>query len=166
MAKKSKTDAPEGEDAKKGGGMMKLIVIALVVVAITGGGAFYAFSSGMIGNSAEAATAEAAPRQLSYHAFERAFTFNEHKGPRLIQVNISMSAESVEPIADRVDPHEPALRSALLTAMMDVDRNTLNDPKQRTELRGRLKEVMNRELTARTGTGGIEEVFFTDVIIQ
>ncbi|MBV7256997.1 flagellar basal body-associated FliL family protein [Pacificimonas sp. WHA3] len=168
MAKKEKVEDTDGEDAgkKKGGGMKKMLMILVLVGGIAGGGGFYAFSSGMLGNQAEAAAAKDLPPELTYHAFERAFTFNERQGSRLIQLSLSISAHGPEPIADRIAPHESAMRSALLQTLMDVTREDLNDVKSRTALLERLKKVMNTELDARTGEGGIEEVFFTDVIIQ
>ncbi|MEM8825341.1 MAG: flagellar basal body-associated FliL family protein [Pseudomonadota bacterium] len=167
MAKSaSEPEAETDGDKKKGSGLFLKLAILLVLIAATAGGTFFAMSSGLLGGATTEVAAPEPPPARTYYAVERAFTFNERDGTRLVQVNISLSARGENPLRDRIEPHEAPLRATLLGILMNVKRDDLIDMALQKKLRARLRDGLNEELQTRSGEGDVEEVFFTDLIVQ
>ncbi|MGB7406498.1 MAG: flagellar basal body-associated FliL family protein [Pacificimonas sp.] len=165
----SASEKDENGSAPTGGlkGMIIKIALAVSLIVAAASGTFFAISAGLIGG-ADAADeeVETAPPERSYFEFARAFTFNEPDGRRLIQVNITLSTEADEAFAGDLVAHEPALRAAALDVLMNATREDITEPVAQRALREKLQTTIDAEIERRSGSRGVEEVFFTDVIVQ
>ena len=162
---------------KKGGGIMKLLMMvvgAVVLIGAGGAGGIYAAQSGMIGGGAPAAKAkghgEAAEHSeegsARYYAIEQGFTSNLRDSDSFVQASVAVSMHGDEKVTDVIKTNEPALRSVILQTLADQDYPTMSSMPGRQELRKKLRDVLNAELKSVTGSGGIDNVYFTAFVLQ
>lgn len=180
MSKKDKSNLDaEDEGAAKKPSIVKTLIVKgglfLIVAGIGGAGAFYAVASGMVvapagGGMPQLAGAASAPEAevhpMSYFAIENPFTCNLKASSRLMQVSISVSTKADPKIFEAITEHEAPIRASILALLMSQTLEDISSVEGKNALRASLRDAINRELKARAGSGGIDEVFFTDMIIQ
>ncbi len=62
--------------------------------------------------------------------------------------------------------HEMAIRSEVLMMLAEQDQVALITPEGKTQLQKKLKNLINTILKQKTGYGGIDNVYFTNFVIQ
>ncbi|WP_156257224.1 flagellar basal body-associated FliL family protein [Sandarakinorhabdus oryzae] len=123
-----------------------------------------AWSQGSGHAPAAAAAVPAGP--LEYVPIENAFTSNLADSGRYLQVKISLSTYGGPDAVAAIGKHQPALVSAVLAALGEVRESDIESARAKDALRERLKAVINATLKSRGEPGGVEEVFFTSLVVQ
>jgi flagellar FliL protein len=92
-------------------------------------------------------------------------SFEDEGGSRFLQLTLQVMARDEHTI-DQIKTHAPALRNAFLFLISSYKIDELatlqGKEKLRAEMLARGNEIMERN----TGKGGIEEIFFTSLVIQ
>ena len=102
----------------------------------------------------------------SYKELEKNFVSNVKSSRKVIQVQIGVMTHYDDKVITNIDTHEVALRHRILNAMGQVTEDDVADPDFRKNLAGIIKLEMNSLLEEYEDFGGIEEVFFTDFVMQ
>jgi flagellar FliL protein len=168
----SDTEADAGKapkPKKAGGGIMRVLMIVLAFVAGAGAGGFgvvMAVSQLGLGGGKAHAEAEVAVAPVQYVEIDNAFTSNLVDTGRYLQLRISVSTKNGEPVVAAIEQHKPALISTVLSVLGELSEIDVADRAAKDKLRVRLKTAINQALAAKGVAGGIDEVFFTSLVVQ
>lgn len=152
--------------------MLGAVVPVLAFVAGAGaGGAGAGIAIVQFGGAptahAKAPTPEPVPAgPLEYVPVDNAFTSNLADSGRYLQVKISLSTFGGPDAVAAIGKHQPAIVSAVLAALGEVRETDIENAKAKDALRDRLKVVVNNTLKSKGEPGGVEEVFFTSLVVQ
>lgn len=160
-------DQQEGaeEEPKKS----KLPLIIGVVVVLLGGGAG-AYFSGMLGGGDAAdgeQTADAAKLPAQYIPFKPDFISNYkiNGRPRYMRVKVAAMTREDE-VRVAIEQHMPALRNELVMLFGASDFDVLKTPEGKDALRQAALEVSQAVMQTELGKPGIEQILFTDFVLQ
>lgn len=185
----------ETEPKKKKGGMVKKLLIPLVLVVVLGGGGAAGgfFAAGMIGGgehedpnapkvvlkdgstvSAKAAGLKQvasgdhmdAKFKVTYFPIEEPFTANLRGDTGFAQMSLAVSTYFDEKVTAALTEHNIAVRSAVLMSISEFDAMSLESMQGKEQLKGEIKKVINETLTEKTGFGGVEDIYFTSLVVQ
>lgn len=169
----SDTEADAGKapkPKKSGGGLMRVLVILLAFVAGAGAGGFGVVMAvsqlGLGGGGKPHAEAEVAVTPVQYVEIDNAFTSNLVDTGRYLQLRISVSTKHGEAVVAAIEQHKPALISTVLSVLGELSEIDVADRPAKDKLRARLKAAINQALAAKGVAGGIDEVFFTSLVVQ
>jgi flagellar FliL protein len=163
-------NAKPGKPAKAKGGLVKMLLIPLVFVAGAAAGGFGGaigarqFGGGGGGHAEAPAPAEAAP--IEYVEIDNAFTSNLADTGRYLQLRVSVSTSGGAPTVAAIARHKPALISAVLSVLGEMGEADVANRAAKDKLRDRLKAAINATLKDKGITAGIDDVFFTSLVIQ
>ncbi len=104
--------------------------------------------------------------QATYFQIPTPFTSNMSDSDAFAQISIAVSTYYDKRVIDAVQTHEMALRSAILMALAQEQEIDLATPEGKEKLQGKLLKIINDTLKARTGYGGVDNVYFTNFVIQ
>lgn len=104
--------------------------------------------------------------KASYYDLAQNFTSNLRDSDGFMQVSVGISTYYDQRVLDRVKEHEMAIRSAVLMTLADQDAFVISTPQGKKELQGKLKKAINDVLVEKEGFGGVDDVYFTNFIIQ
>lgn len=186
----------ETETQPKKPGKMKKILLVLVLVLVVGGGGvaggLYA-SGGMSGaglvedpnkprlvpradaspSAVASATAQAEsgrpdPRlfQATYVPLEGNFTTNLQDNGGFVQMGLGIATYHDQRVIERLASHEMAVRSAILLVLAEQNSADLASAEGKEALKAALKKAINDTLTIKEGFGGIDDVYFTSLVMQ
>jgi flagellar protein FliL len=110
--------------------------------------------------------ANATAYQATYYKIEAPFTSNLKDSDSYIQLSLGIATYYDERILQNVQAHEMALRSAVILALSEQDELLLSTPSGKAELQAKLTKAFNRTLREKTGFGGIDNVYFTSLVVQ
>ena len=156
---------------KRGGGMAK---IALIGLAFTGGAAAGGAGAGVAlaslgGLPGAKPAATAAPRErakLDYVEIDTAFTSNLTDTGRYLQLRIAVSTTGGPGVVAALGAHKPAVVSAVLGVLGDLAENDIAGHVAKARLKLQLRDAIDTVLRQKAGTGGIDEVFLTSLVVQ
>jgi flagellar FliL protein len=179
---------------KKKGKAKKLLLIGVGLAVLAGGGAGAAVFAGLIGpahgpaapdlpklvlrkgvSEAEASAyfsptgdkrPDASKFVASYHPLGEHFTSNLQGGTGMVQLSLGVSTFYDERVLEAVKTHEMAIRSAVLLALSEQDAIALSTPQGKEQLKIKLRGAVNDVLKRREGFGGIDDVYFTSLVLQ
>jgi flagellar FliL protein len=117
---------------------------------------------------AEAAAAEEEPPAPAlYTALDPPFvvSFDQEDGARYVQLTLQAMARSEETIA-AVKQHAPAIRNAVLFELSGYELEVLNTQDGKEQLRKDLLVAANAILSENDVESGIEELYFTSLVVQ
>lgn len=183
-------EAPKGKKKSK---LKSIIIGTVVIVALGGGGAaggFYA--AGMVGGNHEEPEDPNKPKiilkdgtavsekeairtvpksstsgfKVTYHQIEQPFTSNLSNSDSFAQLSLAVSTYYDERVFENVTNHEIAIRSAVLMELGQQDALDLESPEGKLKLKKTLRATINETLEEKTGFGGIEDVYFTNLVVQ
>lgn len=166
-------DVKDDTESNGKGGKRKLIIIivaVLLVLLIAGGAAFF-FLGGSDAESGDDAAVEGADSALAtpaiYYNLEPAFVvdFNIAGKQRYVQLDVTVMSRSQEQI-DAVRLHMPLIRNSLVLLFSSEDFEELRTMDGKQLLKISALEAINSILTQETGEGGIENVLFTNFVMQ
>jgi len=169
-------DLDVGEEGGKKGGKKKLIIIIVVLLLVLGGGGGAAFF--LLGGEDEAeVNAEesvdtgdagaAATGPAIYLELDPAFVidFIVANKQRYLQLNLTVKSRDQAQI-DEIKIHMPLIRNSLVLLFANQNFEELQTLEGKMALKTASVESINNILTQETGSGGMEDVLFTNFVMQ
>jgi flagellar FliL protein len=104
--------------------------------------------------------------QATYFQIPAPFTSNLTDSDAFAQVSIAISTYYDNRVIAAVQAHELAIRSAILMMMAQEQQLALETPQGKEALQAKLLKVINDTLKAKTGFSGVDNVYFTNFVIQ
>lgn len=185
----------EDEGKKKGGNRLLWIIIGVLSVLLIVGGTIMGtlYMSGFFDKQAEASVEEelaaleeeaseeedplaAAPTpkpmpdrerfEATYHELERPLTSNLAYSRKVIQLKVAFMTYFDERVFDNVQRHEMAIRAAILDHLRLITEEQLSEPDFRANLGEEIQLKVNAMLEELEDFGGIEQVHFTEFVVQ
>ena len=101
-----------------------------------------------------------------YMQIEKDFLVNLMNSKKVMSVSLALMTHYDERVFENVKKHELALRSAVLDVLRQVPESDINKPEFRVELARKIRNAMNSLLEKYEDFGGIEEVLYTNMVIQ
>jgi len=102
----------------------------------------------------------------TYFQLEREFLVNLSGSKKVMSVQIAIMTRYDERVVENIKKHEFALRSAIMDSMRMTTEAELAKPDFRRDLAKKVADVMNTLLERLEDFGGVEEVNFTNFIVQ
>lgn len=151
------------EAQQKKSPLLLFIVIALVLVAGSIGGTLF-FLSG--GGDEEVVEEEVDPPAI-YFAINPKFqtNYDVNGRPRLFQLAIALVTREQD-VVDALGMHLPTIKSRLVILLSGQKFETLQTPEGRQQLREQSLAAVREILNAEIGKPGVEQVLFTDFVMQ
>ena len=109
---------------------------------------------------------EAERWKFNYYAFEKPLLSNVASSRKVMQVTLTIMTHYDERVIKNLKTHELALRAGILDVMRQKTDADLLRPDFRKALAEDLRLVINSLLEKYEGFGGIEEVMFTEFVVQ
>jgi len=110
--------------------------------------------------------ANPAAYQATYFQIPAPFTSNLTDSDAFVQVSIAVSTYYDNRVIQAVQTHETAIRSAILLMMAQEQELALSEPRGKEALQAKLLRTVNDVLKEKTGFGGVDNVYFTNFVIQ
>jgi flagellar protein FliL len=104
--------------------------------------------------------------ESSYMELEKNLLANITGSRKVMAVNVGLMTFYDDRVFKNVKKHEMALRSVALDVMRQTTEADLTRPEFRKELAAKIRDVMNGVLTKYEDFGGIEEIYFTQFVVQ
>jgi len=175
----------EDEIVEEGGGKKKkmiMIIGGVVALAIAAGAGLYFtgfFEDEPVPEVEKTASAESgaeeaeeqsddadADAETLYHEMKPPFMVNFSKGNiRVLKVTLSLMAKA-EKTVEAVKLHDPVIRNNILMLLSSEDLNVLKTADGKAKLQASIKEEINKVLAERKTSSKVEEVFFTELVMQ
>ena len=102
----------------------------------------------------------------TYLQIDKEFMTNLTASKKVMVVQIAVMTHYDNRVFDNVKKHEFAIRSGILDVMRQTTEAEASRPDFRSELAAKIKVVMNDILKKYEDFGGIEDVYFTNFIVQ
>lgn len=153
---------------KKKGGKGRLIVMIAGGLVVAGGGVAGGFYAASKVNAAPAdghAEKTAAP-EIHYFEVEKGFTSNLKEPDRYVEIALGVSTTGKEPVGEEMKTHDVAIRSVVLGILAEQSAEQISTLAGKTKLQGELKLAVNKVLKAKTGKAAVDDVYFTNFIVQ
>lgn len=170
MAEKKKPAEAKGENGGEGGGNKKLFLIlgaGGLVLAIAAGVGGWMLAGGGEKPAAEAEAAHAGPPPAIYAPLAEKLVVQIEEGGKLHSVMASISLMAHEQaVIDEVTVHSPLIRSRVVTVLGAQSFSALRTDAGREALRAAVLEAVQQVLKQETGKPGVEQVYFTDLVVQ
>ena len=104
--------------------------------------------------------------QATYFQLQQPFTSNMSDTDAFAQISIAVSTYYDLRVIDAIKTHEMAIRSQVLMMLAQQPEEALSTPDGKRVLQGKIKAVINDILKQKTGYGGVDNVYFTNFVIQ
>lgn len=102
----------------------------------------------------------------TYFAIEQSFTANLADGEGFVQVGLSLATYYDGKVIGNIKRHLVPLRSAVLLVLSEQNAGVLSTPQGKQALQKKLTQAINGVLREKEGFGGIDNVYFTNLVIQ
>ena len=159
----------EGQEQEKPKSKMMLIIIIVLVVLLLGGGvaAFLLLSGGDDEAATAEESAEPAQQPAIYFDFKPPFVVNYQwkNRQRYVQLSISMMTRS-DAVVESIQKHMPLVRNNLVMILGSQDFEMLRTPEGKETLRQSILEELQKIMTDEMGEPGVEQVLFTNFVMQ
>ena len=104
--------------------------------------------------------------QATYFQIPAPFTSNMADSDAFAQVSIAVSTYYDNRVIQAIQTHELAIRSAILLMLAQEQEIDLVSPQGKEALQTKLLKIINNTLKEKTGFGGVDNVYFTNFVIQ
>lgn len=104
--------------------------------------------------------------QPTYFQMPAPYTSNLADTDSLVQIAMAVSTYYDARVTDALKTHELALRSSILMMLSQQSVVELSTPQGKVALQARLTDLINKILREKTGYSGVDNVYFTNFIIQ
>lgn len=104
--------------------------------------------------------------KATYYSFETPFTANLRDSSSFVQIGLGASTFYDAKVIDNIKNNDLPIRSAVLMAISQQDSFSISTPEGKLKLQKDLKDAINGVLRQREGFGGIDNVYFTSLVIQ
>ena len=102
----------------------------------------------------------------TYMEVERPLVANIVNSRKVMQVKVAIMTHYDDRVVANMEKHEFAIRSEMLDVMRKVDETRISEPNFRSDLAEQLKIAINSVLEKYEDFGGVEEVMFTEFVVQ
>lgn len=108
------------------------------------------------------------PRKFSvaYHPIADSFTTNLADGSGFLQIGISLSTYYDDRVIANIKRQAVPIRSAVLMVLAEQDPALLSTSQGKQRLQRQLAAAINDVLRSKEGFGGVDDVYFTNMVIQ
>jgi flagellar FliL protein len=104
--------------------------------------------------------------EVTYIALEQSFTANLADGAGFVQLGISLSTYYDSKVVQNIERQAVPIRSAVLMVLSQQDAAVLSTPQGKQLLQRDLTDAINQVLREKESFGGIDNVYFTNLVIQ
>lgn len=104
--------------------------------------------------------------EYRYHEMEKDLVANLTGSKKIMQVKVAIMTRYDDRVVNNVKKHELALRSVALDVMRKTKAEDIDQPDFRKLLAEKIRDEMNSTLQKFEDFGGIEEIMFTNFIVQ
>lgn len=178
-------EAENEESAEKGGSKKKLIIIVggLVAVLLVAGAGLYftgffdepapveqSEGSEGVEESADSSDggddSDSESKEALYQELKPPFIVNfQGSNIKIIKIAISVMTHNAD-VLDAVKQHDPVVRNNTLLILASQNPEELKTTEGKLALQGLIKDDVNKVLAAQKISGTVEQVFFTDLVMQ
>ena len=102
----------------------------------------------------------------TYMEIERPLVANIVNSRKVMQVKVAIMTHYGDRVVANMEKHEFAIRSEMLDVMRKIDETRISEPNFRSDLAEQLKLAVNSVLERYEDFGGVEEVMFTEFVVQ
>ncbi len=104
--------------------------------------------------------------QATYFQLQQPFTSNMSDTDAFAQISLAVSTYYDMRVVDAVKTHEMAIRSQVLMMLAQQPEEVLSTPQGKQQLQGKIRAIINDILKQKSGYGGVDNVYFTNFVIQ
>ena len=104
--------------------------------------------------------------KFNYYALEKPLLSNVAGSRKVMQVTLTIMTHYDDRVIKNVKTHELALRAGILDVMRQKTEADIREPDFRKQLAEEVRLTINSLLEKYEGFGGIEEVMFTEFVVQ
>jgi len=104
--------------------------------------------------------------EYTYMQIDREFLVNLSGSKKVMSVQIAVMTHYDDRVFENIKRHDFALRSAVMDVMRMTTEADMVKPEFRKELAQKIKDAMNNLLEKFEDFGGIEDIYFTNFIVQ
>lgn len=104
--------------------------------------------------------------EATYFQIQAPFTSNMSDTDAFAQISVAVSTYYDMRVIDAIKAHEMAIRSQVLMMLAQQPEAMLATPEGKRQLQGKMKTIINDVLKQKTGYGGVDNVYFTNFVIQ
>jgi flagellar FliL protein len=104
--------------------------------------------------------------QATYYQIPSPFTSNMADSDAFAQISIAVATYYDQRVVTALQTHELAIRSAILLMLAQEQEIDLSTPQGKEHLQGKLVKIINQVLKEKTGYSGVDNVYFTNFVIQ
>lgn len=104
--------------------------------------------------------------EITYYPITDAFTTNLADGSGFLQVGISLSTYYDGKVITNIKNQSVPIRSAVLMVLAEQDPALLSTSQGKQQLQRQLTAAINDVLRDKEGFGGVDNVYFTSLVIQ
>ena len=102
----------------------------------------------------------------TYMEIERPLVANIVNSRKVMQLKVAIMTHYDDRVVANMEKHEFAIRSEMLDVMRKIDETRISEPNFRSDLAEQLKIAVNSVLERYEDFGGVEEVMFTEFVVQ
>jgi flagellar FliL protein len=102
----------------------------------------------------------------TYMEIERPLVANIVNSRKVMQIKVAIMTHYDDRVVANMEKHAFAVRSEMLDVMRKIDETRLSEPNFRADLAEQLKIAVNTVLEKYEDFGGVEEVMFTEFVVQ
>ena len=102
----------------------------------------------------------------TYKEIERPLVANIVSSRKVMQIKVAIMTHYDDRVVSNLEKHDFAIRSEILDVIRKVDETALSRPNFRKELAEQIKVAVNSVLERYEDFGGVEEVMFTEFVVQ
>ncbi|QYE34428.1 flagellar basal body-associated FliL family protein [Polymorphobacter sp. PAMC 29334] len=161
---------PKQAKSRKGLGSIVMVAFAFLGAAVGSGSALVgvaALRPGLLlGRAAAAPPVLQAATPIEYIEIDNAFTSNLADTGRYLQLRIAVSNTGGPQVTAALAQHKLAIVSAVLAVLGEVGEADVADRAAKTKLRSTIRTAINDVLSRNAHVGGVDEVFFTTLVVQ
>ena len=122
------------------------------------------------GEGEKKAEGKAVPQEdkfvTSYYEFPTPFTTNLRNSRKFIQAGLGVGTQYDASVIENLKKHELAVRSEILLVLSNETEADLAGTENRKKVQDQIRDAINKVLLEREHFGGIENVFFTTMVMQ
>ena len=102
----------------------------------------------------------------TYMEIERPLVANIVNSRKVMQIKVAIMTHYDDRVVANMEKHAFAIRSEMLDVMRKIDETRLSEPNFRADRAEQLKIAVNSVLEKYEDFGGVEEVMFTEFVVQ
>ncbi len=104
--------------------------------------------------------------EYRYHEMDKDMVANLTASKKIMQVKVALMTRYDDRVIANIKKHEFALRSVALDVMRQTKAEDIDQPDFRKRLAEKIRDEMNATLQKFEDFGGVEEIHFTNFIVQ